>query len=190
MKQASDACESGDVARADKIQSDYDNGTGDYAPVVPGVGSTLTSGGATITINAATDASSVTWNNSYFKQGSGYETYVEKTPTAGNKYFVVTATVKNDGTDSMDLTCSLPVEFKVVSANQQRFDPIDDLYNVKGNPECNHFMQPESSEPMTWVFEVPSDAHIVGAVFYATFTDPSQALTFTFDTNYKITMRS
>ncbi|HVX06703.1 hypothetical protein [Humibacter sp.] len=187
LKQAYDSCKSGDLTSADKMQSDYDNGTGTYAPTLPGVGSTLTNSGATITVTGAADASTVTWNNSYFRQGSGNETYIDKPPAAGNKFFIVTATVTNSGTDSMDMTCSLPVEFKAVSANHQNFDPIDDLYNVKSNPECNHLLEPESSEPMTWVFEVPNDADIVGAYFYATFTTASQAQIFTFDKNYSIT---
>ncbi|MFD5514458.1 hypothetical protein [Streptomyces sp. NPDC127066] len=63
--------------------------------------------------------------------------------------------VKNEGKTSMDLTCSLPIANAFVDDQDRRFDTIDDLYDVVGNPECNVQLQPGFKYGMQFVYRVP-----------------------------------
>jgi hypothetical protein len=62
----------------------------------------------------------------------------------------------------IDLTCSLPVKTALVDSQQRNFDPIDDLYKLKGNSNCNDNLQPGFESDMTWVYRVPSSATAIG----------------------------
>ena len=73
--------------------------------------------------------------------------------------------VVNNAKTSLDLTCSLPVNTKLVDDQERQFDPIDDLYKLKGNPECNDQLQPGFESDMTWLYRVPSTANVVGWAF-------------------------
>ena len=102
--------------------------------------------------------------------GSGYEKYTE-TPAGDDAKFVVVQThVVNNAKTSLDLTCSFPVSTKLVDDQERQFDPIDDLYKLEGNPECNDQLQPGFESDMTWVYRVPSTANVVGWAFQD-FTD-------------------
>lgn len=74
----------------------------------------------------------------------------------------MTTHVVNNAKVSLDLTCSLPVQTKLVDVQQRNFDAIDDLYKLKGNPECNDQLQPGFEADMTWVYLVPKNASVVG----------------------------
>lgn len=183
------ACKAGNVAEAKQLEADYENGTGSYSPPPArqyGVGDTISSGGATLTLLSFGQVPSVRVNESNYLQGSGYESYTDHAPDAGSALYQLMATVKNDGKSAMDLTCSLGVDIQLLSSQNEKYDPIDDLYKVKGNPECNHFMQPGYSENMTWVFQAPSDRHIVGAIFTEPFNTQSAPGIFTLDKGYTL----
>jgi hypothetical protein len=91
-----------------------------------------------------------------------YEKYTRTKPDAGGKFIVVETHVVNNAKVSMDLTCSLPISTKLVDAQDRSFDPIPDLYKLKGNPECNDQLQPGFEADMTYVYLVPATATITG----------------------------
>lgn len=155
--------------------------TTDSAPATPpsaSVGQTVSNRGITLTVTKAHSVNSIEMNESNFRPGSGYEKYTATLPKAGGRFIAVTAHVVNNATVSLDLTCSLPINTKLVDSQQRNFDAIDDLYKIKGNPECNEQLQPGFEADMTWVYLVPQTASVVGWGFQDT-TDFSDAADFT-----------
>jgi len=65
---------------------------------------------------------------------------------------------------------------ELVDDQDRQFDPIDDLYKLKGSPECNDQLQPGFESDMTWVYRLPSSANVVGWAFQD-FTDVATAST-------------
>ncbi|MFD9216479.1 hypothetical protein ACFVY9_25950 [Streptomyces sp. NPDC059544] len=61
----------------------------------------------------------------------------------------------------MDLTCSLPIINALIDDQGRRFDTIDDLSDIPGNPECNEALQPGFKDKMKFVYLVPKDAKVV-----------------------------
>lgn len=128
----------------------------DSAPI----GSDVRAGGVKMVVHSAESKSTLTVNDSSYRQGSGFETYTEKPAEDGGKYIIVSTTIYNDGKGSMDLTCGFPVEAVVSDSDDRIFDSVDDLYKIKGNPECNKDLQPGFSSEMTYAFSVPKDATV------------------------------
>jgi hypothetical protein len=135
--------------------------TADAAPSAQ-VGQTVTKGGITLTVKDARGVETIQMNESNFRPGSGYEKYTKTTPKEGGRFVMVTTHVVNNAKVSLDLTCSLPLMTKLIDAQQRNFDAIDDLYKLKGNPECNDQLQPGFEADMTWVYLVPKTATVVG----------------------------
>jgi hypothetical protein len=129
------------------------------------VGEQVSNGGITLTVKAARTASSIDLNESNYRPGSGFEKYTKTPAGDGAKFVVVETHVVNNAKTSLDLTCSLPVNTKLVDAQERQFDAIDSLYKLNGNPECNDQLQPGFESDMTWVYRVPSTANIIGWAF-------------------------
>jgi hypothetical protein len=91
---------------------------------------------------------------------------------------VIETHIINDGQSSLDLTCSWPIDAKLVDDRDRNFDPIDELDRLKGNPECNKQLQPGFEDDMTYVYLVPADAKIVRWGFRDV-TNPSGSSNFT-----------
>lgn len=125
------------------------------------IGQQATNGGATVTVKSVRTAATVSLNKSNYRPGSGYEKYTDVPAGGAAKYVIVETSVLNTGKASMDLTCSYAIAAKLVDDKGRQFDPIEDLYTIKGNPECNKQLQPGFASDMTWVYRVPSDASIV-----------------------------
>lgn len=134
-------------------------------PSVAEVGQTVTNGGITLTVTNARVIESIEMNESNFRPGSGYEEYTTTTPDWGGKFVMVEARVMNNARVSIDLTCSLPIKTLLVDASERQFDAIQDLYKLRGNPECNDQLQPGFEADMTWVYTVPQSATVIGWVF-------------------------
>lgn len=134
-------------------------------PSVAEVGQTVTNGGITLTVTSARVVESIEMNESNFRPGSGYEEYTTTTPDSGGKFVMVEAHVVNNARVSIDLTCSLPIKTLLVDASERQFDAIQDLYKLRGNPECNDQLQPGFESDMTWVYTVPQSATVIGWVF-------------------------
>jgi hypothetical protein len=129
------------------------------APIAE-IGQTVSNRGVTLTVKAAHAADFIEMNESGFRPGSGYEKYTRTAPDPGGKFIVVETHVVNNANVSMDLTCSLPISTVLVDAQDRNFDPIHDLYKLKGNPECNDQLQPGFEADMTYVYLVPTNAVI------------------------------
>ncbi len=126
------------------------------------VGESVTNKGITLTVKTAGPVDSIQMNESNSRPGSGYEKYTTTKPDAGGRFVAVTAHVVNNAQVSLDLTCGLPITTKLIDAQQRNFDAIPDLYKIKGNPECNHQLQPGFEDDMTWVYLVPTSATVIG----------------------------
>jgi hypothetical protein len=131
------------------------------APPLAQVGQTVSNGGITLTVTATRTVESIDMNQSNFRPGSGYETYTKTEPEQGGSFVVIETRIVNDGQSSLDLTCSWPIDAKLVDDRDRNFDPIDELYKLKGNPECNKQLQPGFEDDMSYVYLVPADAKIV-----------------------------
>ena len=129
------------------------------------VGEEVSNGGITLTVKAARTASSIELNESNFRPGSGYEKYTRTPAGDGARFVIVETHVVNNAKTSLDLTCSLPINTKLVDDKERQFDPIDSLYKLKGNPECNDQLQPGFESDMTRVYRVPTAANVVGWAF-------------------------
>ena len=84
-----------------------------------------------------------------------------KHAASGGRFVVVATTVQNRTKESMDLTCSLPIQTEVYDDEGAQYDEIEDLYQIAGNPECNAELQPGFSHAMTYIYLVPTSANIV-----------------------------
>ena len=147
------------------VEVQTDTPTPAPTPEPKSVGEQVSNGGITLTVKAARTASSIELNESNFQPGSGNEKYTKTPAGDGAKFVVVQTHVVNNAKTSLDLTCSLPVSTRLVDDKERQFDPIDDLYKIKGNPECNDQLQPGFESDMTWVYRVPATANVVGWAF-------------------------
>lgn len=147
------------------------------APTSAEVGDTVTNGGITLTVTGARVAETIEMNESNFRPGSGYEEYTTTEPDAGGKFIVIETHIVNNAQVSLDLTCSLPVNTVLVDTMNREFDSIQDLYKVRGNPECNNQLQPGFESDMTWIYMIPASATVLGWGF----TDLTEGLG---NTNY------
>lgn len=113
------------------------------------VGEEARNRGSVVTIKKVREASSITFDGAVKQAG------------ADAKYVILETVVRNETKASMDLTCSLPIVNALIDDQDRRFDTIEDLYNVQGNPECNAQLQPGFKDEMKFVYRVPEDANIV-----------------------------
>ena len=132
------------------------------------VGEPAEHAGVRLTVSSAKSSDTVTRNVTNSRQGSGYEEYEEIPADEGGRFIVVEAEVENTGQESMDLTCSWPINIKVIDREMREFDTVDELYSIKGNPECNAQLQPGFSDTITYAFMVPEDAEVPGLYFHDT----------------------
>jgi hypothetical protein len=117
------------------------------------VGEEARNGGAVVKISKVVESGTITLAGAQKKAG------------ADAKYVTLKTTVTNETKASMDLTCSLPIVNALIDDQDRRFDTIDDLYEVAGNPECNAQLQPGFKDEMQFVYRVPKDAKIAAWEF-------------------------
>lgn len=91
--------------------------------------------------------------------------FAPKNPDADTKFWVVTVEVTNNTKKPLDITCGYPYEIVALNSDNQQYTPIDDLYDVEGNPECNAGLQPGTKTKVTYPFQVPLNAKMVGIAF-------------------------
>lgn len=126
----------------------------------PSVGDTTTNKTLTLKFDKYEEPATINYDDT----GAGH--YQAKKPDEGMKWVAATMTVTNNGKHSIDLTCSLPVAIKAVDSQSREFDPIQSLYGVQGNPQCNSQTQPSQSKTVTYVFSVAKDSQIRGFGWY------------------------
>lgn len=132
------------------------------------VGKPLDHAGVRLTVKKAQASDTVTRNVTNYIQGSGNDKYDAIPADKGGRFIVVEAEVENIGKESMDLTCGWPVNIMAMDSEMREFDTVDDLYDIKGNPECNAQLQPGFSDSITYAFMVPKDAEVMGLYFQDT----------------------
>jgi hypothetical protein len=110
-------------------------------------------GGAVVEITKVTTSDTIIFAGAQKKAG------------ADAKYVTLKSVVTNEAKSSMDLTCGLPINNALIDDQGRRFNTIDDLYEVVGNPECNAQLQPGFKDEMLWVYRVPKDAKIASWEF-------------------------
>lgn len=123
------------------------------------------SGGIAITVKGASSRSNLKYEGGTISSSTpNGEARNLKAPQGGSYVFVETV-VKNETSEGLDLTCGFPVEVKLNDASGQRFNPVEELAGIKGNPECNAELQPGFKDDMTYVFLVPPGAEIESLQF-------------------------
>ncbi|MFE7200250.1 hypothetical protein ACFU8R_08235 [Pseudonocardia alni] len=140
------------------------------APAEQGeVGDRLTDVGITLTVTSAEFVPDVMVSDS---TGSASATYTPQGPGDDARYFAVRTHVVNDGQKSIDLACSSPIANALIDDRGRKFDPLDSLYKIQGNPICNDALQPGFEADMTYVYRVPSSVTITSWSF-ADAADPT-----------------
>lgn len=118
------------------------------------VGDKANNGGAIVKITKVLESDTITLAGAQKKAG------------AGAKYVTLKTVVTNETKASMDLTCSLPLVNALIDDQDRRFDTIENLYEVAGNPECNAQLQPGFKDEMQFVYRVPKDTKPTVWEFY------------------------
>lgn len=125
-----------------------------------------TSGGITIRLLKVREAKTISY------EGGTQDSSV--TPDArprtkrapqGGRYVYVTTRVENDAGEGIDITCGAPTTVALVDTDSNKYDPVDGLYLIRGNPACNSKLQPGFKIRMTWVFLLPRGAELDSFAF-------------------------
>lgn len=122
--------------------------------------------GLVIKVTSAKASPTLLMNTSDYRPDTDLATFEPVPAKAGAEYVILTTQVTNNTKKGLDLTCGGPVQIRVYNEQQQEYTPVDDLYQIKGNPECNASLDPGFSAPMTWAFQVPAKSSIIAASFY------------------------
>ncbi|MBN9798202.1 hypothetical protein DMP15_13125 [Pseudonocardia sp. UM4_GMWB1] len=142
------------------------------APAAQGeVGDQLTDVGITVTVTSAEFVPDVMVSDS---AGSASATYAPQGPGDGARYFAVRTHVVNDGQQSIDLACGSAITNALIDDRGRKFDALDSLYKIQGNPYCSDAVQPGFEADMTYVYRVPSSATITSWSF-ADAADPTSS---------------
>lgn len=123
------------------------------AEKLPGVGESVKAEGVTLAVLEVSESATLP----FLEDGVKAEAAATETRTAepDTKFVSVVTEVENTGSESWDLTCGFAVQANLFDPEDRRFDPVEELYRIPGNPECNDHLNPGMKDQMTWVFEVP-----------------------------------
>lgn len=122
--------------------------------------------GLVIQVEQAKISGTLLMNTSQYRPETDMATFEEVPAKAGASYMILTTRVTNNTKKGLDLTCGGPVQITVYNDQEQEYTPVEDLYQIKGNPECNSQLGPGFSAPMTWAFLVPTGSKMIAAGFY------------------------
>jgi hypothetical protein len=133
--------------------------------LVAPVDGSATSGGIEVTVNRAFTKPTVSYIGGTEDSGvtPDAEPRTVRAPQGGSYVYVV-AEVLNETTEGIDLTCEYPMKVKLRDTDHKRYDPIEGLYLVSGNPDCEK-LQPGFEGGMTWIFLVPPSADVEALEF-------------------------
>ncbi|MDP9235464.1 MAG: DUF4352 domain-containing protein [Actinomycetota bacterium] len=87
-----------------------------------------------------------------------YGTPPTLTPKKGAKLIAASFLFLNDGKQSVDIWCAFDLGSRLIDSEQRQYDPVDQLYLLAGNTDCNEAIQPGFRTSETVVFEVPRDS--------------------------------
>lgn len=127
------------------------------------IGDTQTNGSLELTVKKVAQQATINYDTCENSCSSG--TYAPKSAHDGQQYFVASVVVKNNSNASIDITCGYPLKITAANKEGARFDPIESLYQVQGNPGCNDGLQPGQSADVVYPFEIGSDVAIESLVW-------------------------
>lgn len=122
-----------------------------------GVGDTIAHGSIQMTLVESSEAATL--------PNSDWKGNTEVQPEADGKFVIVKTHIKNIGSESMDLTCGYPIAIKGFTVDERTYDPVEDLYKIPGNPECNDKVQPGFERDMTYAFMIPANSTLAAIYF-------------------------
>lgn len=129
------------------------------------VGQPATNVGVAVTVNSVTAVPTIALNQSGYRPGSGYDTYTDTPAGTGEKYVTVSTHVVNNEAKPLDLSCGVGLKTFAKDDQGHQYAPLDQLFKVKGNPQCDEAVEPGQGADMTWIYRVPADAHMVSWQF-------------------------
>lgn len=118
------------------------------------IGEEATNAGVKLVVESVEEAESISLYAKGYKRGFRPDEVVS--PRQGGKFVIVTTTVENTGSETWDLTCGGAIRTKLVSREDNQYDPIRDLYRIHDNPECNDSVGAGFPTKMTWIYEIPT----------------------------------
>ncbi|MBM6982042.1 MAG: DUF4352 domain-containing protein [Bifidobacterium thermophilum] len=151
-------------ATASSDSSDDSSNNSEDNPQQGQIGQTVDNGGIEMKLISASEQSTINYDTC--GDGCSNGKYAPKSPDANTKYWVAVVEVKNNTKQPLDITCGYPYEIKALNSDNQQYTPIENLYQVQGNPECNASLQPGLSAQVTYPFQVPLDAKMVALAFH------------------------
>ncbi|WP_431711540.1 hypothetical protein [Glutamicibacter uratoxydans] len=123
------------------------------------IGQQLVNGRVSLTVVKAEIVDSVPMNRSGYVEEE-FMVITHDKPSKGAKFVRVDTLIKNTGDTSMDLTCDWVIENKLLDSENRAFDPIDELYLLLDNPQCNVKLQPGLETDMSYVYMIPESASV------------------------------
>ncbi len=123
----------------------------------------ISNGGITMKLLESGEKPSISFDSC--GDGCSNGKFAPKNPDADTKFWVATVEVTNNTKKPLDITCGYPYEIIALNSDNQQYTPIDDLYDVEGNPACNAELQPGTKTKVTYPFQVPLNAKMIGLAF-------------------------
>ncbi|MFF3766375.1 DUF4352 domain-containing protein [Streptomyces sp. NPDC001922] len=96
-----------------------------------------------------------------------------KSPGAGARYVGVEIVVRNGTKAALGLTCPPHIADSLVDDRGRRYDVIDDLDEIPGNPQCGERLRPGAKKAMVLAYRVPKSAKIAAWEFSDSGREPS-----------------
>ena len=127
--------------------------------------------GLVMTVDKFVETSTITINDSGYRSDSPLAEWRDVPPDKEGKFFVAETTIKNNTDSALDLTCSSPVDIRLLDEEGKFFGPIENLYEMQGNPECNYQLEPGFESKMNYAFAAPHGAKAEMIVFAPTSFD-------------------
>ena len=156
-----------DTASIFDVESDSGSSSTKSGDVAGSKGDAVDSDGIRLTVTEIEEGPSI----DYLEEGkkAEYAAIESLDAVEGGKLVTVTTEVENTGTEAWDLTCGFAIQSELVDDQGRHFQPVDSLYRIPGNPECNEQTNPGFTKTMKWAFEVPETAK----GFKLGFSDPT-----------------
>ena len=149
------------LQREDQQQDETDSGASDNTEGKPN--EDVSNGGITMKLLEFGEKPTINFDSC--GEGCSNVQFAPKNPDADTKFWVVTVEVTNNTKKPLDITCGYPYEIVALNSDNQQYTPIDELYDVEGNPECNADLQPGTKTKVAYPFQVPLHAKMIGIAF-------------------------
>ncbi|WP_432095556.1 DUF4352 domain-containing protein [Streptomyces sp. bgisy100] len=96
-----------------------------------------------------------------------------KSPGAGARYVALEIVVHNGTKAGLELTCPPHIADSLVDDQGRRYDVIDGLDGIPGNPQCDERLRPGAKRAMMLAYRVPKSAKIAAWEFADSGREPS-----------------